>query len=75
MPNDATYAPNSNYEQMGGTIWVVGGQLVFDATTAIKLTASSGKLVTTAIPTTDPQVVGALYADSVTHVLKLSAGP
>lgn len=71
-PRDPTYKTGSNYEALGGEIWVIGGQLAFDTTTAITITTTGANLVFAGVPTADPNVAGALWANS--NVLTLSAG-
>ena len=72
MANDTTYLSGSNYEQMGGTVWVVGGTLLFDTTSATKSVVTGANLVFTGVPVADPHVAGALWANA--NVLTLSAG-
>ncbi len=72
MARDVTYPAGSNYDRQGGTEKVIGGTLVFDATTARIFTVDGDCLITITLPTSDPHVAGALY--TATNVLKLSAG-
>lgn len=69
---DSTFKASSNYEEQGGAIWVIGGQLIFDTTTAVKFTVTGANIIVTGLPTSDPTVAGALYSNS--GVLTLSAG-
>jgi hypothetical protein len=60
--------------ESGGTIKVnTGGAINFEVgATDITLTASGANIIIAGLPTTDPAVTGALWAD--TNVLKVSAG-
>jgi len=63
------------YEQQGADTFVVdeGGTLSFNTTTtAVTFTVTSGKLIVANIPTADPHVAGALWAN--VGVLTISAG-
>ena len=71
MALDATVQAK-NYEAMGDSSWVVGGNLSFDTTTATVFTTTGANIVVTGMPTADPHVVGALWANS--GVLTISAG-
>ncbi len=72
MARDATHASGSNYDRQGNTETVIGGTLVFDTTTPIVITVFGANIVLTGVPTSDPAVAGALWANS--NVLTLSAG-
>jgi hypothetical protein len=67
---DATYSV-PNYEKAGGAIWHVGGTLELGNSIVIAVNAG-GVPVWSGVPTADPHVVGALWAN--TGVLTLSAG-
>lgn len=49
-----------------------GGAIQFDAATPITLTLTGNNIIIANLPTSDPAVAGALWAD--TNVLKVSAG-
>ena len=72
MAYNSQHMPSTNYEEIGSTVWVIGGALVFDTSTATKLTTTGANVVLTGVPTADPHVAGALWANS--NVLTLSAG-
>jgi hypothetical protein len=58
-----------NYEKQGGDEWVIGGTLTVGG---IAFTTDGTNIIVTGLPTADPHVVGALWANSA--VLTVSAG-
>lgn len=71
MPaRDTTYS-TLNYAQRGGSVWHVNGTLELGDTVVVS-GATAGQVVVTGLPTADPHVVGALWANAA--VLTVSAG-
>lgn len=70
MPAPDTSYDTANYRKTGGAIWHIGGTL--ELGNAIVVTVTGGVPIFTGVPTADPHVVGALWAN--TGVLTISAG-